>query len=217
DEGGARAGEPARQGRDRELPGGRVDRDRRAGGAPGGGRHRHPPHQRRRAAGQGPGRGLAAALSALPHHPALPRRLSCALPFAGLGGIARRCLPLCVDARRITLPPYESDNYSPSYKRARQVARAGLEALRHAARTHHSRTARKGTRERRRAIVHAAGRNRSGRPGSVGAQGILALVKGIADTGFLVAFANANDKHHGWAVQLATGITEPLLTREAVL
>jgi len=42
-------------------------------------------------------------------------------------------------------------------------------------------------------------------------------VKGIADTGFLVAFANANDRHHGWAVQLATGITEPLLTCEAVL
>jgi predicted nucleic acid-binding protein len=42
-------------------------------------------------------------------------------------------------------------------------------------------------------------------------------VKGIADTGFLVAFANANDKHHAWAVELATGITEPLLTCEAVL
>ena len=42
-------------------------------------------------------------------------------------------------------------------------------------------------------------------------------MKGIADTGFLVAFANANDRHHGWAVQLATGITEPLLTCEAVL
>ena len=42
-------------------------------------------------------------------------------------------------------------------------------------------------------------------------------MKGIADTGFLVAFANANDKHHAWAVELATGITEPLLTCEAVL
>lgn len=42
-------------------------------------------------------------------------------------------------------------------------------------------------------------------------------MKGISDTGFLVAFANANDKHHSWAVQLATGITEPLLTCEAVL
>jgi hypothetical protein len=30
----------------------------------------------------------------------------------------------------------------------------------------------------------------------VDAQGIFAFVKGIADTGFLVAFANSNDKHH---------------------
>ena len=42
-------------------------------------------------------------------------------------------------------------------------------------------------------------------------------MKGIADTSFLVAFANANDKHHKWAAQLATGVTEPLLTCEAVI
>ena len=42
-------------------------------------------------------------------------------------------------------------------------------------------------------------------------------MKGIADTGFLVAFANANDKHHDWALQIAVDITEPLLTCEAVL
>jgi len=42
-------------------------------------------------------------------------------------------------------------------------------------------------------------------------------VKGIADTGFLVAFANANDKHHAWAVQIAADVAEPLLTCEAVL
>ena len=42
-------------------------------------------------------------------------------------------------------------------------------------------------------------------------------MKGIADTGFLVAFANANDKHHKWAAQLATAVTEPLLTCEAVI
>ena len=42
-------------------------------------------------------------------------------------------------------------------------------------------------------------------------------MKGIADTGFLVAFANANDKYHKWAAQLATGVTEPLLTCEAVI
>jgi predicted nucleic acid-binding protein len=42
-------------------------------------------------------------------------------------------------------------------------------------------------------------------------------VKGIADTGFLVGFANRNDRHHEWAVQVAESVTEPLLTCEAVL
>jgi predicted nucleic acid-binding protein len=42
-------------------------------------------------------------------------------------------------------------------------------------------------------------------------------VKGIADTGFFVAFANARDIHHDWAVSLAEQITVPLLTCEAVL
>jgi predicted nucleic acid-binding protein len=42
-------------------------------------------------------------------------------------------------------------------------------------------------------------------------------MKGIADTGFLVAFANASDRHHKWAIDLAQGVTEPLLTCEAVL
>lgn len=40
---------------------------------------------------------------------------------------------------------------------------------------------------------------------------------GIADTGFLVAFANRADHHHDWAVGVAEQITEPLLTCEAVL
>ena len=42
-------------------------------------------------------------------------------------------------------------------------------------------------------------------------------MKGIADTGFLVAFANRRDRDHDWAVRLAGGISEPLLTCEAVL
>jgi uncharacterized protein len=42
-------------------------------------------------------------------------------------------------------------------------------------------------------------------------------LKGIADTGFLVAFVNRGDAHHEWALHLATRITEPLLTCEAVL
>ena len=42
-------------------------------------------------------------------------------------------------------------------------------------------------------------------------------MKGIADTGFLVAFANRADQHHAWAVSVAERVTEPLLTCEAVL
>jgi predicted nucleic acid-binding protein len=42
-------------------------------------------------------------------------------------------------------------------------------------------------------------------------------MRAIADTGFLVAFANRKDQHHSWAIQLASQITEPLLTCEAVL
>jgi predicted nucleic acid-binding protein len=42
-------------------------------------------------------------------------------------------------------------------------------------------------------------------------------VKGIADTGFLVAFANRNDRYHDWAVSVAEGVTDPLLTCEPVL
>jgi predicted nucleic acid-binding protein len=42
-------------------------------------------------------------------------------------------------------------------------------------------------------------------------------MKAIADTGFLVAFANRHDSHHAWAVAIAEGVTEPLVTCEAVL
>jgi len=42
-------------------------------------------------------------------------------------------------------------------------------------------------------------------------------VKGIADTGFLVAFGNRNDSHHAWALHVSRGVTEPLLTCDAVL
>lgn len=42
-------------------------------------------------------------------------------------------------------------------------------------------------------------------------------MKAIADTGFLVAFANRRDRHHHWAVALARSIEVPLLTCEAVL
>jgi predicted nucleic acid-binding protein len=42
-------------------------------------------------------------------------------------------------------------------------------------------------------------------------------MKGIADTGFIVAFRNRADQHHRWAVDLARSLDEPLLTCESVL
>ncbi len=42
-------------------------------------------------------------------------------------------------------------------------------------------------------------------------------MKAIADTGFIVAFGNRNDRFHRWALEIAAQITEPLLTCEADL
>ncbi len=61
------------------------------------------------------------------------------------------------------------------------------------------------------------GRVREGAQESLDAQRLFDDVKGIADTGFVVAFANRNDLHHEWAIGVAAQVTEPLLTCEAVL
>jgi predicted nucleic acid-binding protein len=71
--------------------------------------------------------------------------------------------------------------------------------------------------ETRRATLHAPGRLRIRTKESIDPQRFCNQVKGIADTGFLVAFANRNDIHHLWAINLASQVTEPLLTCEAVL
>ena len=42
-------------------------------------------------------------------------------------------------------------------------------------------------------------------------------MKGIADTGFIVAAGRKNDRHHAWAVDIAKAVTPPLLTCESVL
>ena len=42
-------------------------------------------------------------------------------------------------------------------------------------------------------------------------------MKGIADTGFIVAFRNRADEHHAWALDIARHVTDPLLTCESVL
>jgi predicted nucleic acid-binding protein len=42
-------------------------------------------------------------------------------------------------------------------------------------------------------------------------------MRGIADTGFVVAVGNRDDVYHAWAAQIAGAIKEPLLTCESVL
>jgi len=66
--------------------------------------------------------------------------------------------------------------------------------------------------------VHALGRVHSRRTvRRFHPQGFFHQVKGIADTGFLVAFARSGDMHHRWTVSVAEQVSEPLLTCEAVL
>lgn len=42
-------------------------------------------------------------------------------------------------------------------------------------------------------------------------------MRGIADTGFIVAFRNRADQHHRWAVDLARNLDASLLTCESVI
>jgi uncharacterized protein len=42
-------------------------------------------------------------------------------------------------------------------------------------------------------------------------------MKGIADTGLVVAFLNRRDRHHEWADEIVIRASEPLLTCDAVL
>jgi uncharacterized protein len=42
-------------------------------------------------------------------------------------------------------------------------------------------------------------------------------MRGIADSGFMVAFGNRDDRYHAWALDVAKTVTEPLLTCQAVL
>jgi predicted nucleic acid-binding protein len=64
-------------------------------------------------------------------------------------------------------------------------------------------------------FLHLAGSVKGAR--LVRAQGIRREVTGIADSGFLVAFANRNDRNHAWALEIASRIDRPLFTCDAVL
>lgn len=79
----------------------------------------------------------------------------------------------------------------------------------------HSRSTRVGQSQVQPAIHAPSRRNgRSKKP--VAAKGVCKALKGIADTGFLVAFVNRRDNHHEWAGEVASRVTEPLLTCESV-
>jgi predicted nucleic acid-binding protein len=42
-------------------------------------------------------------------------------------------------------------------------------------------------------------------------------MKGIADTGLIVALLNRDDRHHQWALEIARAVSEALFTCESVL
>jgi uncharacterized protein len=42
-------------------------------------------------------------------------------------------------------------------------------------------------------------------------------MRAIADTGFIVAFLNYDDRHHDWAREIGRVVSDPFLTCEAVL
>jgi predicted nucleic acid-binding protein len=97
------------------------------------------------------------------------------------------------------------------------MARGHSREYRGLAGPHHPGPTRTSEGRRTHKAVHEARRFGAGTSRPVVTERILAVVTGIADTGFLVAFANRHDRHHAWAVELATQITAPLLTCEAVL
>ncbi len=80
-----------------------------------------------------------------------------------------------------------------------------------------SRAARTRQAGNRNQVLHALFRVDRWSSRSVLAQRILQKMKGIADTGFVVAFLNRSDRHHEWADEIGMQISEPLLTCEAVL
>ncbi len=96
------------------------------------------------------------------------------------------------------------------------MARRSRAQVRHIQRTSDSRTVGACPRRRSAGILAPVGSGPgAGRP--VRAEGLFAQMKAIADTGFLVAFANRADHHHRWASELAQRVREPLLTCEPVL
>ena len=97
------------------------------------------------------------------------------------------------------------------------MAQRDVTAHRPSGRTYYPPATRRGEVGEGKSELSAARRSNQRAPGSLLEKRFFAKMKGIADTGFIVAFGNRGDSHHPWAVDLARTITEPLLTCEPVL
>src|ERR1035438_8737879 len=110
----------------------------------------------------------------------------------------------------ITLLAYESHNHRSSRKGPRRLAGGNRHPYGSRPGSDCARALAKGQSRSAQPPVHAAGRRGSRPPNAVPPQGFLRVVKGIADTGFLVAFVNRTDEHHDWAVSIAEQLTEQI-------
>src|SRR5438046_8833249 len=127
--------------------------------------------------------------------------------------------PLTVRSSVFTFLPYGSDNYVSSDKETGGLDRTNRGADRRVSREVGPRPSRARPAKRQRyAQIYAVCRRHSRWPAQlVDAQGILEKVRGIADTGLLVAVVNSRDAHHTWSVRIADQVAEPLLTCAPIL
>lgn len=110
-----------------------------------------------------------------------------------------------------------SDNHHSPRQRYRRLVSTGCRKGGRFTGKDRARTTRKSPQQSWCTIIYASRWHGARTQKSVQTQGVFSVLKGIADTGFLVAFANRNDDYHNWALTVASRVDEPLLTCEAVL
>ena len=94
-----------------------------------------------------------------------------------------------------TLHTYGSLNYRASSTRAGNLAERRVGEDRRCSGRDHPQAVGKSQGKQRRSLVHETGRRCARATKPVEQKGLLAALKGVADTGFLVAFANRTDRY----------------------
>ena len=94
-----------------------------------------------------------------------------------------------------TLHTYESLNYRASSTRAGNLAERRVGEDRRCAGRDRPQAVGRSQGKQRRSLVHETGRRRARATKPVEQKGLLAALKGVADMGFLVAFANRTDRY----------------------